>query len=116
MGEAPELLPEERATIHLRRWVLDVLSDYEVDMEIPRNDPELGTDIALMAAEILALSTRQAPKVKAGTLERIVWAAMVWASENRTTEAPPEYTDTGNSFAEREARAAVRRILSALEE
>jgi len=55
------------------------------------------------------------PKVKPGELERIVWAAMIWARENTSPDSFPEYTDGGNSFAEDECRATVRRILSALE-
>jgi hypothetical protein len=55
--------------------------------------------------------------VAPGEIERAVWSAMIWAA----LEAPPpdgkfpEYTDSGNSFAEKEARRAAARIVSALD-
>ena len=52
--------------------------------------------------------------VKPDVLENIVWDAMVWALQNPGTGRIPEYTAAGNSFAEQECRAAVRRITSAL--
>jgi len=57
---------------------------------------------------------RTEPQVKPGTLERIIWSAMVWARENPGPSEIPEYTDGGNSHAENEARASARRILDAL--
>ncbi len=59
-------------------------------------------------------NTRTEPQVEPGTLERIIWSAMVWARENPGPSEIPEYTDGGNSYAENEARASARRILSAL--
>ena len=59
-------------------------------------------------------NTRTEPQVKPGTLERIIWSAMVWARENPGPSEIPEYTDEGNSHAENEARASARRILDAL--
>lgn len=54
--------------------------------------------------------------VKQGAVERAVWSAMIWAAENsHGFDGVPEYTDTGNSFAETEARAAAARIRAALD-
>jgi len=55
-------------------------------------------------------------RVKPGEIERSVWSAMKWATENNPGfDGVPEYTDRGNSFAETECRAAAARILAALE-
>lgn len=65
---------------------------------------------------VSAWNTRAAHKVKQGQIERDIWSAMIWAaSNNPTLDCLPEYTDTGNSFAETECRAAARRILEALQ-
>ena len=76
--------------------------------------------IAMCMAEAIGVMKDRAdlrPKVKPGHLERIVWSAMMWAADNNPGfDGVPEYTDGGNSFAEGECRATVRRILAALEE
>jgi hypothetical protein len=54
--------------------------------------------------------------VKPGEIERAIWSAMIWAAANNPGfEKAPEYTDRGNSFAEREARAAAARVLASLD-
>jgi len=71
---------------------------------------------ATAAEAALVAAMAGAVRVRPGVAERAVWSAMVWAAENSAGwRDAHEYTDGGNSFAEDEARATVRRILAALE-
>ncbi|PWE26684.1 hypothetical protein C4N9_20705 [Pararhodobacter marinus] len=71
---------------------------------------------ATAAEAQLAAAMEGAVRVKPGVAERAVWSAMIWAAENSAGwQDVQEYTDGGNSFAEGEARATVRRIIAALE-
>ena len=87
----------------------------DCDMVGPLSEFKYDTEEEAKKDAIAAWNTRAAPAVKPGEIERIVWSAMVWARENPGPDEVPEYTDRGNSFAEGECRAAVRRILEALQ-
>lgn len=105
MGDAPESLAS--LAQHLRR-----MADKEpMDM--------IDEDRLMRAADLIDARRADLPasvRVKPGAIERIVWSAMVWAHRSKPgPDEVPEYTDGGNSFAEAECRAAVRRILAALE-